>query len=38
MFASLVTSMGEEVFWPKFLQVLSEEDAEKIMNRSNDHF
>ena len=36
MFASLVTSMGEDVFWPKFLEALNEEDAEKIMNMSND--
>ena len=37
MFTSLVTSMGEEVFWPKFLQALNEEDAEKIMNMSDEH-
>ena len=37
MFANLVTRIGEEVFWPNFLQALSEEDAEKIMNMSNDH-
>ena len=36
MFANLVTRIGENEFWPKFLEALNEEDAEKIMNMSND--
>ena len=35
MFANLVTRIGENEFWQKFLQALNEEDAEKIMNMSN---
>ena len=36
MFANLVTRIGEDEFWPKFLQALNEEDAEKIMNMSDE--
>ena len=38
MFANLVIRIGEKQFWPKFLHALSVEDADKIINRNNDHF